>query len=139
MFVNAQWSRPIILNSVAQPMEGPDTGITTPGKSEFAGTTGADQLIVYEVWCHPDKMQISPLLAQDLVPGGKRNQMRKAFQRDALAVPDMRGYDFFQAAELHYLLHYRLRLFALVLRQVIERPNSLASRTGAFPAPERLV
>ena len=54
------------------------------------------------------------------MPGSERNQMGKPFQRHALAVADISINDFLQAAELHRLLHLRLRLFALVLRQVIE-------------------
>src|SRR5438552_18420181 len=65
--------------------------------------------------------------------------MSKAFQRNALTVADISIDDFLQGAELHRLLHFCLRLFALVLRQIIERANALARGTRSFPAAERLI
>src|SRR5437667_5730978 len=58
MFVDPQWSWPVILDRVAQPVQRTDTGIATPGKSQCARTTSANQLIVDKVWRHPDQMEI---------------------------------------------------------------------------------
>src|SRR5207249_12216911 len=65
--------------------------------------------------------------------------MGNPFPRHALAVADISINDFLQAAELHRLLHLRLRLFALVLRQVIEAANTFPRRTRSFPAAKRLI
>src|SRR5205823_5556220 len=75
----------------------------------------------------------------NLVPGSERNQVSKAFQRDALAVVNMLRDDFLQAAELHRLLHSCLRLFAKVLRQIVERGDGLARGSRSFPAAEGLI
>src|SRR5712692_2493874 len=120
-------------------MQRANPGIATPGKRQCAGTTSTNQLIVDQVRRHPDQMQIAFFLAQDLVPGSERNQMGKAFQRDALAVMDMLSDDFLKAVKLHLLFHFCLRLLALVLRKVVERADGLARGTRSFPAAERLI
>ena len=78
-------------------------------------------------------------LPQDLVSGSERNQMSKPFQRDALAVVDVLRDDFFQAAKLHRLFHRGLRLFALILREIIKRSDPLTRGTRSFPAAEGLI
>src|SRR5438874_11748584 len=65
--------------------------------------------------------------------------MGKTFQRHALTIVDILIDDYLQAAEMHRLFHFCLRLFAQVLRQIIERGNALARRTRSFPATERLI
>src|SRR5882724_2494957 len=40
---------------------------------------------------------------------------------------------------MHRLFHFCLRLFALVLREIIERGDALARGTRSFPAAERLI
>ncbi len=94
MFVDPQWSWPVILDRVAQPVQRTHAGIATPGKREGARTAGANQLIVDKVWRHPDQMEIVFFLAQNLVPSGERNQMGEAFQRHALTVVDVLMDDF---------------------------------------------
>ncbi len=75
-------------------MQRTDARIATPGKRQRAGTTSANQLIVDQVWRHPDQMQIVFFLAQNFVPGSKRNQMSETFQRHALTIVDISIDDF---------------------------------------------
>jgi len=51
-------------------------------------------LIVDQIRRHADQVQAAPLLADDLVAGGKRNQVRETLECDALAVADELGNDF---------------------------------------------
>jgi hypothetical protein len=47
-----------------------------------------DELVVEQVGRHPDQLEFSPALAQQLVTGGERDQMGEAFERDAVAIRD---------------------------------------------------
>src|SRR5262245_40797379 len=78
-------------------------------------------------------------MPRSLVSGSERNQVSKTFQRDALAIVDVLADDLLQTAELHPLLHLRLRLLAHVLRQVIEGGYAFAGRARSFPAGKRLI
>jgi hypothetical protein len=62
--------------------------VAAPGEDEFAGAPGADHLVVDDVGRHPDQRQVPTPLADDLLPGGDRDQMGEALQSDRVAVAD---------------------------------------------------
>ncbi len=79
---------PVALDRVAKAVQRADARVAAPGEDEFGGATGADELVVDEVGRHPDEGEIASALPDDLVAGGERNQMRKAFERNDVAVVD---------------------------------------------------
>ena len=84
-------ARPAVLDRIAQPMQRADAGIAAPREGQLARAAHADHLVVDQVRRHADQVQVAPALADDLVPGGERDQVGEAFQRDARAVGDVRG------------------------------------------------
>src|SRR6185437_9739056 len=58
------------------------------GEDELAGGADADQLVVEDVGRHPDQLQITPLLADQLVARGEGNQVREPLQGDGISVTD---------------------------------------------------
>ena len=69
-------------------MQRTDAGIAAPGKRQFSRAAHPDHLVVDQVGGHSDQVQVAPTLTDHFVPGGKWDQMRKAFQRDARAIGD---------------------------------------------------
>jgi len=88
-FCELERLRPAALDRIAQAMERADAGISTPGEGQPRRATHADQLVVYQVWRHADQVQAAALLADDLVPGGKGNQVSEALERNARAILDV--------------------------------------------------
>src|SRR5690606_26485744 len=102
--------------------------------------THADHLVVHEVGRHAHEVEVAPALTDDFVARRKGNQVREAFERGAAAV----GYVLFdrgaQREDRHGpSLHDGARLFALVLREVVERGDRLAGRARTLPAGKRLI
>ena len=87
--------RPSVLDGVAQPMQRADARVPTPRKDELGDATHPDQLVVDKVGRHSDQRQILAALADDLVAGSVRNEMREAFQSDGVAIMDG-GFDGFR-------------------------------------------
>jgi hypothetical protein len=86
MLFDFQRPRPSMLDRVAQPMQRADTGIAAPGEDQLVRASHPDELIVDKVGGHPHQGQIAPALADDLVAGGRGNQMSESLQRDDVAV-----------------------------------------------------
>ena len=83
--------RPAVLDRVAQPVQRADAGVAAPREDELRRAAGADQLVVDDVGRHPHERQLAPLLPDQLVPRGVRDQVREALERDRVAVADERG------------------------------------------------
>jgi hypothetical protein len=66
-------------------MQRADAGISAPRKDQFARATHSDHLIVNEIRRHPDEREIFKPRTNDLVAGGKGDQMRKTLERDDVA------------------------------------------------------
>ncbi len=77
--------RPAALDGVAQAMERADAGIAAPREHQLARAAAPDHLVVQEVRRHAHERQIGNALPDDLVPGGKRDEVGKTLERDALA------------------------------------------------------
>src|SRR5580704_8461720 len=70
-------------------MQRADTGISAPGKSQSARASHTDHLVIDQVRRHADQMEVAPLLSDDLVPGGMRDEMRESLQGNTLPVMDV--------------------------------------------------
>ena len=78
--------RPAVLDRVAEPVQRADAGVAAPREDELARAAHPDQLVVDDVRRHPDERQVAPLLPDQLVARGVRDQMREALERDGVAV-----------------------------------------------------
>jgi hypothetical protein len=54
---------------------------------------------------HPHEREVALALADDLLPGGDRDQVREAFQRDGVAVVDEVGDGLLQRRDLGLCAH----------------------------------
>src|SRR2546430_14057239 len=86
-----------------------------PAMQEGVLARGArpDHLVVEHVRRHPDQLEVAAALAQELVPGRERDQVREALERDAVSVVDQLRYDVGERGDrghLHtdYLLAHKL-------------------------------
>ena len=70
-------------------MQRADARIAAPGERELARAARADQLVVDEVGRHAHEMQVAPALADQLVAGRERDEVREALEREAGAVGDV--------------------------------------------------
>ena len=84
VLVDRERMRPAVLDRIAQPVQRTDAGIAAPGERQRARAAHADHLVVDQVRRHADQVQVAPALADDLVPGSERDQVREALQRDGL-------------------------------------------------------
>ncbi|MNN50847.1 hypothetical protein D3C81_1654530 [compost metagenome] len=62
--------------------------VAAPGENQFAGATGADQLVVDQVRCHPHQRQIFLALTNDFMTRCCRDQVSEAFECDGVTVVD---------------------------------------------------
>src|ERR1700730_14290380 len=101
MLDDRQRRGPVRRDRLPQPMQRADTRISTPGKSQSARAPHPDHLVIDQVRRHADEMEVAPLLSDDLVPGGVRDEMCESFQGNTLPVmhvaPDRIG----QGQEFH--------------------------------------
>ena len=79
---------PPVFDGIAHAVQRTDAGIAAPGEDQFARATHPDQLVVDHVRRHANQRQVAPVLPDQLVPGGVRDQMREALERDGVAVAD---------------------------------------------------
>lgn len=77
-----------MLDRVAEAVQRSDPGVAAPGEHQLARASHADHLVVDEVGSHPDQGEVAAPLADDLVPGGERDQVREPFQGHAVPVVD---------------------------------------------------
>ena len=91
VFFDLEGARPAVLDRIAEAMQRADARIAAVGEDELACGPDADQLVVEDVRCHPDQLELGSALADQLVPGGKRDQVREALERDGVAIVDELG------------------------------------------------
>jgi len=77
-----------VLDGVAQAVQRADPRVAAPREHELPRAAHPDQLVVHDVGGHADERQLALPLADHLVPGRVRNQMREALQRNGVAVVD---------------------------------------------------
>ena len=85
--VERGWPQP--LDRIAQAMERADTRIPAPREGQPRRATHADKLVVHHVRRHADQVQAAAALADDLVPGGKGNEVSEALERNTRAILDI--------------------------------------------------
>ena len=78
--------RPLLLDRIAQAVQRAHARISAPRKHDLRHAARADQLIVNHIGSHADHRQSAPLLANDFMPGGERDQVRESFERNGVAV-----------------------------------------------------
>ena len=77
-----------MLYRVPEPVQRADTGITAPGEDELAHAARADELVVNQVWRHPDQGQVAAPLPDHFVAGGERDQVGETLHSDGVPVMD---------------------------------------------------
>jgi hypothetical protein len=82
--------RPSVLDRVAKAMKATDAGVPAVGEHQPARDAHADHLVIHKIGRHPDQLELTPALADDLVAGLERDQVREALERDRVAVADDR-------------------------------------------------
>ena len=78
--------RPAVLDRVAEAMQRAHARVAAVGEHQLARRADPEHLVVEQVRRHPDQLQLAPPLAQHLVAGGERDQVREALQRHRIAV-----------------------------------------------------
>src|SRR3972149_5070436 len=103
-----------------------DAGVAGVGEDDLAGAAGGDHLVIDQVGRGAGQHQLAPSLSDDLVPGGKRNQVGEAGSVDQVAIVDVSGDGVMQGSELgHGRGHSRT-----VTRRVY--PQATASLSGVL-------
>src|SRR5215218_472974 len=92
MFLYLQRTGPAVLYGFAEAMQGSDVRVSAPGEDQLLGASHPAYLVIDQVSGHPDQCQVPSLLADDLVAGGGRNEVREALKGDRVAVVDQFGY-----------------------------------------------
>ena len=93
------------LHRLAEPVQRADARVAAPGEDQLARAAGADQLVVDDVGGHPHQRQIALALADDLLPGGDRDQVGEALQRDGVPVMDQIGDGIGEGSDLGMCSH----------------------------------
>ena len=86
VFFNRERRRPAGLYRVAKPVQGTHARISAPGKNQPRSASHPDHLVVNQIRSHANQREVAPPLANQLVPRGKRYQVRESFQRHGIAV-----------------------------------------------------
>ncbi len=82
---------PAVLDRVAETVQRADARVAAPREDQLADAPCADHLVVDDVGGHPHDREIAPALANDLVTGGNRDEMREPFEGEGVAVVDQFG------------------------------------------------
>ena len=114
VLLDLQRLRPAVLDRVAEALQRPDPRVAAPREGQAVDAAGADQLVVDDVGRHAHEVQVTPALADDLVPGGVRDQVRETLHRHGVAV----------AHEARHRLVERQQFgHAVMLAQRVTRPR----------------
>ena len=89
MLLDGQGPRPAVLDGVAHAVERAHPGIAAPGEDQLLRRPHADELVIDDVRRHAHQSEAAALLADQLMPGGIRDQMGEALQGDDIAVADI--------------------------------------------------
>ena len=91
VFFDLERPRPAAFDRIAQTVQRPDARVSAPREHQLARAAAADHLVVEQVRRHPNERQIADPLADDLVTGRERDQVRETFERNAIAGPHERA------------------------------------------------
>jgi hypothetical protein len=86
VFFDRERRRPAGVYRIAKAVQGTDARISAPGKYQSRSASHPDHLVVNQIRGHAHQREVAPPLANQLVPGGKRYQVRESFQRHGIAV-----------------------------------------------------
>ena len=79
-------ARPAVLDGVAEAVQRADAGVAAVREGQPACPAHADQLVVDDVRGHADERQLLSALADDLVGGRERHEVREALERELVTV-----------------------------------------------------
>src|SRR3954463_13330424 len=97
--------RPAVLDGVAHPVQRPDTRVAAVGEDHPRHAPEADHLVEEDVRREPDDGEVGVALAQKLVAGGERDEVREALQGDEASIPHQRRDSLRQRLDPAGLLH----------------------------------
>lgn len=76
-----------LLHSSTHRVERPNPRVATPAKHQLSATLRSDHLVENQIRREADKSQVATPLSDNLVPGRKWDQVRKAFEHNSIAIP----------------------------------------------------
>ena len=83
--------RPLVLDGVTKSLQRADPGIATPRERQLGDAARSDQLVVDDVGRHAHEVEVAPLLADDLVPGGVGDEVGEPLHCQRVAVMHVLG------------------------------------------------
>src|SRR5215212_5856766 len=86
MLLELERLRPAVLDGIAKAVQRADARVAAPRENELARAAHPDQLVVDEIRRHAHERELAPLLPDQLVPRGVRDQVREPLERDGVAV-----------------------------------------------------
>jgi hypothetical protein len=100
VLLDGEGTGPPVLHRVTEAVQRTHARVPAPGEHEAVGAAGADELVVDHVGRHPHEAQVSAPLADQLVPGGVRDEVREPLHGHRVAVVDERGHGVAQRRDL---------------------------------------
>ena len=97
--------RPAVLDGVAHAVQRPDARVAAVGEDHPLDAPEADHLVEEDVRRQPDHGEIGEALAQQLMAGGERDEVREALEGDEASIPHQRRDGFGQRLESAGLPH----------------------------------
>lgn len=129
VFLDLQRLRPALLHRVAQAVQRTDAGVAAPGEHQLLRAACTDQQVVDQVGSHADQRQVFPALADQLVAGGRRDQVSEAFEGDAVAIVDEASHRFAQGEDFSHRSGLVLLCAAWTARDENLTPGSEGSQS----------
>jgi hypothetical protein len=94
VFLDLEW-RTLAFHRAAERMQRARTGIPSPAEDQLSRHSGRDHLVVDQVRGEAADGKVPPALADNLVPGGKADEVGKSFDDHGVAVVDVRRHRLF--------------------------------------------
>jgi hypothetical protein len=90
VFVKVERTRPIVFHGVTKSVQGTHSWIPSPRENQLTRTSSADELIANEIWRQSHEREVTPSLADYFVAGSEGDEVRESFERDKVAIMDVR-------------------------------------------------
>ena len=126
-----------MLDRIPEAMQRTDAGVTAVGKHQAPSSAHADHLVIEHIGSHPDQLQLAPSLAQNLVAGRKRDEVREALERHRIAVAYKLGDSFGKGDDLsHYVRNTNRRALDAQIYRVAAPASKRPARTLSALSPD---
>jgi len=103
VFLDLDRPRPAVLDRVAEAVQRPDPRVAAIGEHQPPRHAHPDELVKQQIRRHPDQLELGAPLAQQLVAGGERDQVRETLERDAVPIVDELGDRLTQRHDLSHI------------------------------------